>query len=264
MAALWPVGVQRPAPRHMRKSTSPQNDTLNGPGRPRRMTPRLLRGPTGSVGARHGPWATKRRARPRNGGATAARRAGGACIAPRATPIPTGRTARGKKCAPCPCPRRPGCLAGLRVSRPGSAPFASTPPPPLPILGPKMASGGGAWRAEARAGAGPRTWDSACGRRPMVPSGVRGVWPRPSTHARATPAPGGHRSDPRGPTRAVSGGYDLDWDSTPSPGFSRFREDVGPDGLHARTERGLEESGGLQILHPPPVQFKLYQGQVLR
>ena len=81
MAALWPVGVQRPAPRHMRKSTSPQNDTLNGPGRPRRMTPRLLRGPTGSVGARHGPWATKRRARPRNGGAAAARRAGGACIA---------------------------------------------------------------------------------------------------------------------------------------------------------------------------------------
>ena len=53
----------------------------------------------------------------------------------------------------------------------------------------------------------------------MVPSGVRGVWPRPSTHARATPAPGGHRSDPRGPTRAVSGGYDLDWESTPSPGF---------------------------------------------
>ena len=72
MAALWPVGVQRPAPRHMRKSTSPQNDTLNGPGRPRRMTPRLLRGPTGSVGARHGPWATTRRARPQNGGATAA------------------------------------------------------------------------------------------------------------------------------------------------------------------------------------------------
>ena len=178
------------------------------------MTPRLLRGPTGSVGARHGPWATKRRARPRNGGATAARRAGGACIAPRATPIPTGRTARGKKCAPCPCPRRPGCLAGLRVSRPGSAPFASTPPPPLPILGPKMASAGGAWRAVARAGAGPRTWDSACGPRPMVPSGVRGGWPRPSTHARATPAPGGHRSDPRGPTRAVSAGYDLDWDST--------------------------------------------------
>ena len=171
------------------------------------MTPRLLRGPTGSVWARHGPWATKRRARPRNGGATAARRAGGACIAPRATPIPTGRTARGKKCAPCPCPRRPGCLAGLRVSRPGSAPFASTPPPPLPILGPKMASAGGAWRAVARAGAGPRTWDSACGPRPMVPSGVRGGWPRPSTHARATPAPGGHRSVPRGPTRAVSGGY---------------------------------------------------------
>ena len=128
---LWPLGVQRPAPRHMRKSTSPRNDTLDGPGRPRRMTPRLLRGPTGSVGARHGPWATTRRARPQNGGATAARRAGGACIAPRATPIPTGRTARGKKCAPCPCPRRPGCLAGLRVSRPGSAPFASTPPPPL-------------------------------------------------------------------------------------------------------------------------------------
>ena len=219
-AALWPVGVQTPAPRHMRKSTSPQNDTLNGPGRPRRMTPRLLRGPTGSVGARHGPWATKRRARPRNGGATAARRAGGACIAPRATPIPTGRTARGKKCAPCPCPRRPGCLAGLRVSRPGSAPFASTPPPPLPILGPKMASGGGAWRAEARAGAGPRTWDSACGRRPMVPSGVRGGWPRPSTHARATPAPGGHRSDPRGPTRAVSPIDHFPNDSTPSPGFS--------------------------------------------
>ena len=183
------------------------------------MTPRLLRGPTGSVGARHGPWATTRRARPRNGGAAAARRAGGACIAPRATPIPTGRTARGKKCAPCPCPRRPGCLAGRRVSPPGSAPFASTPPPPLPILGPKMASGGGAWRAVARAGAGPRTWDSACGPRPMVPSGVRGVWPRPSTHARAMPAPGGHRSDPRGPTRAVSGGYDLDWESTPSPGF---------------------------------------------
>ena len=183
------------------------------------MTPRLLRGPTGSVGPRHGPWATTRRARPRNGGATAARRAGGACIAPRATPIPTGRTARRKKCAPCPCPRRPGCLAGLRVSRPGSAPFASTPPPPLPILGPKMASGGGAWRAVARAGAGPRTWDSACGPRPMVPSGVRGGGPRPSTHARATPAPGGHRSDPRGPTRAVSGGYDLDWESTPSPGF---------------------------------------------
>ena len=148
------------------------------------MTPRLLRGPTGSVAARHGPRATKHRARPRNGGAAAARRARGACIAPRATPIPTGRTARGKKCAPCPCPRRPGCLAGLRVSRPGSAPFASTPPPPLPILGPKMASGGGAWRAEARAGAGPRTWDSACGPRPMVPSGVRGGWPRPSTHAR--------------------------------------------------------------------------------
>ena len=223
MAALWPVGVQRPAPRHMRKSTSPQNDTLNGPGRPRHMTLRLLRGPTGSVAARHGPWATKRRARPRNGGATAARRARGACIAPRATPIPTGRTARRKKCAPCPCPRRPGCLAGLRVSRPGSAPFASTPPPPLPILGPKMASGGGAWRAVARAGAGPRTWDSACGPRPMVPSGVRGGWPRPSTHARATPAPGGHRSDPRGPTRAVSGGYDLDWESTPSPGFSYCR-----------------------------------------
>ena len=183
------------------------------------MTPRLLRGPTGSVGARHGPWATKRRARPRNGGATAARRAGGACIAPRATPIPTGRTARGKKCAPCPCPRRPGCLAGLRVSRPGSAPFASTPPPPLPILGPKMASAGGAWRAVARAGAGPRTWDSACGPRPMVPSGVRGVWPRPSTHARATPAPGGHRSDPRGPTRAVSPIDHFPNDSTPSPGF---------------------------------------------
>ena len=56
----------------------------------------------------------------------------------------------------------------------------------------------------------------------LIPSlsGVRGGWPRPSTHARATPAPGGHRSDPRGPTRAVSGGYDLDWDSTPSPGFS--------------------------------------------
>ena len=142
MAALWPLGVQRPAPRHMRKSTSPRNDTLDGPGRPRRMTPRLLRGPTGSAGARHRPWATKRRARPRNGGATAARRTGGACIAPRATPIPTGRTARGKKCAPCPCPRRPRCLAGLRVSRPGSAPFASTPPPPLPILGPKMASPG--------------------------------------------------------------------------------------------------------------------------
>ena len=70
MAALWPVGVQTPAPRHMRKSTSPQNDTLNGPGRPRRMTPRLLRGPTGSVGARHGPWATTRRARRRNGGAS--------------------------------------------------------------------------------------------------------------------------------------------------------------------------------------------------
>ena len=34
--------------------------------------------------------------------------------------------------------------------------------------------------------------------------------------------------------------------------------------IHARTERGLEESGGLQILHPPPVQFKLYQGEVLR
>ena len=149
---------------------------------------------TGSVAARHGPWATKRRAQRRNGGATAARRVRGACIAPRATPIPTGRTARRKKCAPCPCPRRPGCLAGLRVSRPGSAPFASTPPPPLPILGPKMASGGGAWRAVARAGAGPRTWDSACGPRPMVPSGVRGGWPRPSTHARATPAPGGHRS----------------------------------------------------------------------
>ena len=218
-AGLWTPTGHRAAPRHMRRSTSPHNDTLNGTGRPRRMTPRLLRGPTGSVGARHGPWATKRHARRRNGGATAARRAGGACIAPRATPIATGRTARGKKCAPCPCPRRPGCLAGLRVSRPGSAPFASTPPPPLPILGPKMASAGGAWRAEARAGAGPRTWNSACGPRPMVPSGVRGVWPRPSTHARATPAPGGHRSDPRGPTRAVSGGYDLDWESTPSPGF---------------------------------------------
>ena len=30
-----------------------------------------------------------------------------------------------------------------------------------------------------------------------------------------------------------------------------------------RTERGLEESGGGRILHPPSVQFKLYQGEVL-
>ena len=82
-----------------------------------------------------------------------------------------------------------------------------------------MASAGGAWRAVARAGAGPRTWDSACGPRPMVQSGVRGVWPRPSTHARATPAPGGHRSDPRGPTRAVSPIDHFPIDSTPSPGF---------------------------------------------
>ena len=72
---------------------------------------------------------------------------------------------------------------------------------------------GGLWRARGQAHA-PGVWDSACGPRPMVPSGVRGGWPRPSTHARATPAPGGHRSDPRGPTRAVSAGYDLDWDST--------------------------------------------------
>ena len=92
MAALWPVGVQRPAPRHMRKSTSPENDTLNGPGRPRRITPRLPRGPSSSVRARHGPWATKRRARPRNGCATS--RTG----RHEATPIPTRRTARGKEC----------------------------------------------------------------------------------------------------------------------------------------------------------------------
>ena len=188
----------------MRKSTSPQNDTLNGPGRPRRVTPRLLREPTGSVGARHGPWATKRRARPRNGGATAARRAGGACIAPRATPIPTGRTARGKKCAPCPCPRRPGCLAGLRVSRPGSAPFASTPPPPLPILGPKMASGGGAWRAVARAGGRPthlglgvRAQADGSERR------ARGL--AASEHARARHAR--PRRPPERPSGAYSGGF---------------------------------------------------------
>ena len=31
-----------------------------------------------------------------------------------------------------------------------------------------------------------------------------------------------------------------------------------------RTVRRLEDSGGVQILHPPSVQFKLYQGEVLR
>ena len=31
-----------------------------------------------------------------------------------------------------------------------------------------------------------------------------------------------------------------------------------------RTERGLEESGGGRILHPPSVQFKLYQGEVFQ
>jgi hypothetical protein len=106
-------------------------------------------------------------------------------------------------------------------------------------LGPKMASAGGAWRAVARAGAGPRTWDSACGPRPMVPSGVRGVWPRPSTHARTTPAPGGHRSVPRGPTRAVSGGYDLDWDSTPSPGFRILHA---PHSAHGSPRRQAAQS----------------------
>ena len=42
MAALWPVGVQRPAPRHMRKSTSRPRRRRAGPG-----------------GARSGPWATR-------------------------------------------------------------------------------------------------------------------------------------------------------------------------------------------------------------
>ena len=216
-AALWPVGVQRPAPRHMRKSTSPHNDTLNGPGRPRRMTPRLLRVPTGSVGARHGPWATKRRARPRNGGATAARRAGGACIAPRATPIPTGRTARGKKCAPCPCPRRPGCLAGLRVSRPGSAPFASTPPPPLPIFG---AENGERRRRLAGCGArGGRPTHLGLGVRAQADGSerrARGL--AASEHARARHARP-RRPPERGPTRAVSPIDHFPNDSTPSPGF---------------------------------------------
>ena len=34
--------------------------------------------------------------------------------------------------------------------------------------------------------------------------------------------------------------------------------------LHARTVRRLEDSGGVQILHPTSVQFKLYQREVLR
>ena len=32
---------------------------------------------------------------------------------------------------------------------------------------------------------------------------------------------------------------------------------------HARTELGFRDSGGGQILHPPSVQFNLYQGEVL-
>ena len=32
---------------------------------------------------------------------------------------------------------------------------------------------------------------------------------------------------------------------------------------HARTELGFRDSGGLQNLHPPLVQFKLYQAGVL-
>ena len=35
-------------------------------------------------------------------------------------------------------------------------------------------------------------------------------------------------------------------------------------GNHARTVRRLEDSGGVQILHPPSVQFKLYQGEVFQ
>ena len=33
---------------------------------------------------------------------------------------------------------------------------------------------------------------------------------------------------------------------------------------HARTELVIQDSGGVQILPPPSVQFKLYQGEVLQ
>ena len=172
----------------------------------------------------------------RNGGATAARRAGGACIAPRATPISTGRTARRKECAPCPCPRRPGCLAGLRVSRPGSAPFASTPPPPLPILGPKMASAGGAWRAVGQAHApwtrraGPGRWfRAACAEFGRARARTRA--PRPPQAA--TGASLGGRllmsSSNRGADRTPdwykpSLSSELKFRLTPSPSLSRSFE----------------------------------------
>ena len=90
-----------------------------------------------------------------------------------------------------------------------------------------------------------------------------GIPPEPQDQTK--PEPNTHRkAGDDGPQRLGSARkYRTKPKLNPNTELNLADQAAAPMTGHERTERGLEESGGGRILHPPSVQFKLYQGEVL-